>query len=147
MKRYLIIIPVIFLTVNCSHELPVNFSVTDYHWQLLKVETGTGEELKPEDKDYLRDDAYVLVFESDSTFRLNTSVNVARGKCIVMEEDDKIEIVTYQEITEIATADLEDMKLNNGLIKVIRQVEEYEKDGDHLVLEGMEGKAKFKKVD
>ena len=35
--------------------------------------------LKPERKDYFRENPFILKFDSDTTFSLNTSVNFAKG--------------------------------------------------------------------
>ena len=53
--------------------------ITGYKWRLNMIESD-GKQLTVTKDEYFREDAYILTFDNDSIFTLNTSVNSAKGK-------------------------------------------------------------------
>ncbi len=137
----LVIIPMI--TISCKKDVTDTTDITVWEWKVKSVTTN-GKTFKPKNKDYLRNDAYVLMFENDTTFKLNTSVNMARGNNLIIEKG-KVSISTYEEFTEVATADNEEIKLNKNLLTVFNEVTTYKVLGNILIFKGTKGEVKLKK--
>lgn len=137
----LIILPMV--TISCKKDVTDTTDITVWEWKLKFVQTDN-EKLKPKKKEYLRSDAYTLTFENDTTFKLNTSVNMAGGIYFIVEKG-KISISTYEEYTEVATTDNEEIKLNENLLSVFNSITTYEVLGDNLIFKGTQGKVEFKK--
>jgi hypothetical protein len=137
----LVIIPMI--TISCKKDLTDTTDITAWEWKVKSVTTN-GKTFKPKKKDYLRNDAYILVFENDMTFKLNTSVNMAGGNYLIVEKG-KVSISTYEEYTEVVTTDNKEVELNKNLLTVFNEVTTYEVLGDILIFKGTKGEVKLKK--
>ena len=135
------------LAVGCKKDITEKIDITEYEWELQHVDANNGGKLSVQNKDYLRDDAYVLNFNTDSTFSLYTSVNVAKGNYEIPQQGD-ISVHSYTAITEVGTTDEDVKKLNKNLIRVFNAVTSYEVFGGlnkTLVFDGPKGKVKFEK--
>ena len=138
---YFIIIPL--LAVGCKKDVTDTIDITAWKWELKAVTTGS-DTYKPKNKDYLRNDAYILTFEADSTFTLSTSVNYAGGNYTI-PKNGEISIYLYEETTEVATSDNDEKKLNENLLTVFSEVTTYQVLGKTLIFKGSKGEVEFKK--
>ena len=131
-----IIIIAIFplITFSCKEKEIYNIDITEFQWKLVAINFD-GKELTASKDEYFREDAFLLVFTSDSTFSLNTSVNYAQGKYSI-DQNGIISISNYHEFTEVAVVDTNEKELNSCLIKSINMVEEYMTTENSLILEG-----------
>ncbi|MBI4649061.1 MAG: hypothetical protein HY738_21345 [Bacteroidia bacterium] len=129
--------------VSCRKDLTDTINITEFKWMLKSINIDN-EILKPENKDYLRDDAYNLIFESDTNFIFNTSVNIAGGTFNITEKG-KISIFLYEEFTEVGTNDNEEKKLNENLILIFSTVTNYKVLGNTLSFKGENSEVKLKK--
>jgi hypothetical protein len=111
----------------------------------LKSIDSDGAVLTVSEDEYFREHAYVLRFTSDSTFNLNTSVNLAQGN-YSFNQKNNISISNYQEYTEVAAVDTFEKKLNELLIKSMNKVNKYMIIENMLIFEGGFGEIKFVKI-
>lgn len=135
----LLLLPLFF--TGCRQDVTATTHLLGSEWHLMRVTTG-GKIYKPEEDGYLREEAYVLTFNTDSTFTLRTSVNTAGGNYTNAGQGD-ISVHSYDEFTEVAVTDPEEKRLNEVLLKVVEAVTSYSVLGRTLVLNGSEGEAKF----
>jgi len=126
----------------CDKESELDLDLGSEQWDLISMEDNE-EIIVKENKDYFRDNAYVLTFDSDSTFTLNTSVNYAGGKYIITDYS-KMMIFSYHEFTEVATTDENEQKLTNKLLQELPKVYEYKIQKDKLTLITDNGNILFK---
>ena len=118
-------------------------NITKRAWKLRSVTSGN-KTLCPQKSDYIQDNAYLLEFNSDSTFWLPTSVNMAGGDYEIIE-NGIISILDYHEVTEVATNDSYERKLNSNLISVFNKVTNYEVISDTLHFKGKDCEVIFNK--
>lgn len=128
---------------SCKKDKTLEVDITKFEWVLQEINTWS-ETYKPEKKEYFRENAFVLNFDTDTTFSLNTSVNYAGGK-YKMETKGKILIVAYGESSSVGVADTKEQELNQNLINVFKEVTEYKVVGKTLVFKGRKGEIEFKK--
>ncbi len=142
-KSILMVIILPLMAFSCEEEKTNDIDITKWKWELRSVTSGN-KNLSPQKNDYLRDDAYLLEFTSDSTFQLSTSVNFAMGSYHIIKNGD-ISISNYHEITEIATTDDYERELNDSLINVFNKVTSYEVINNTLIFKGEVDKMVFDK--
>ena len=119
--------------------------ITGYKWRLNMIESD-GKQLTVTKDEYFREDAYILTFDNDSIFTLNTSVNSAKGKFSIDLETKRITVSNYHELTEIATSDINEQNLNDLLINSLNNINSFEQIGGYLALKGDFGVIKFEKI-
>jgi hypothetical protein len=127
---------------SCNTESELDLDIISEKWNLISIENN-GSVIEKENKDYFRDNAYVLIFDTDSTFSLNTSANYAGGKYIISDLS-KISIFSYHEFTEVATLDENEQLLTDKLIQEIPKVYEYKIQNEKLTLITDNGNITFK---
>jgi hypothetical protein len=119
--------------------------ITDYRWKLDVIES-EGKQLTLTKEEYFREDAFILKFDNDSVFTLNTSVNFAKGKFSIDLEAKKIMISNYHELTEVAASDMNEQSLNDLLISSMNNVNSFEQTNEILTLKGDFGVVIFEKL-
>jgi hypothetical protein len=119
--------------------------ITDYQWKLIMIESDE-KQLTVTKDEYFREDAYMLKFDNDSIFTLNTSVNSAKGIFLVDLESKSILISNYHEITEVAASNINEQNLNDLLINSMNHVISFEQMNNYLTLKGDFGEIKFEKI-
>lgn len=144
-RQYFLIISLLLTGLcfqSCDKESEFDLDILDEEWILVSVEND-GSVIEKENKDYFRDNAYVLFFDSDTTFSLNTGVNYAGGKYRISELQ-KMTISSYHEFTEVATTDEHEQQLTDKLILILPEVYGYEILNEKLTLNANNGKIIFK---
>lgn len=140
----LILFPLITVMTSCKKDKTLDIDITKFEWKLQEIRTG-GKTLKPERKDYFRENPFILKFDSDTTFSLNTSVNFAKGKYQI-ESKGEILIFTYGESTCVGTVDTKEQELNQNLLYVFKEVKKYIVVGETLLFKGTKGEVEFKEM-
>ena len=132
----------IILLLGCNKDITDELDIKSERWKLESIsDNGT---VKTENKDYFRENAYVLILYTDSTFQLNTSVNVAGGNYNIPKLGD-ITISYYGEYTKVGTSDEKEIALTEKLLNVMPNVERYKVLGNTLYFYTLSGEIKFKK--
>ena len=126
----------------CDKQNQLDLDIVSEQWDLISIEDN-GNLILKENKDYFRDNAYVLIFDTDSTFSLNSGVNHAGGTYKI-SDSSKMTIFSYQEFTEVATSDEHEQKLTDKLIQELPKVYEYKIQNDRLTLITDSGTILFK---
>ena len=137
-KFIIIIVPLLILTFIACHEED-STDIVQLSWQ-VKYICVENQNFKVKNKDYVNKEAYILIFKDDSVFQLNTSVNLAVGEFKIPTKNC-INILKYQEITEIGGQSIIDKKL----LQYIPTIYSYKILGDNLVLQGNNCEIKLKK--
>jgi len=117
--------------------------ITNWKWELKSVTSGN-KILTPQEKEYFADNAYILEFTSDSTFWLNTSINLAGGSYIIVKEG-VISISNYHEFTAVGTTDDYERELNDSLINIFNKVTTYQVLDNTLTFKDKTGEVAFDK--
>lgn len=128
---------------SCKKDKTLDLDITKFEWVLQEVNTGN-ETFMPEKKEYFTENAFVLKFETDTSFSLNTSINYAGGKYKI-ETKGEILIAAYGESTSVGAVNTKEQELNQNLIDVFKEVTEYKVVGKILVFKGAKGEVEFKK--
>ena len=126
------------ILIGCTKE---NVSETDialHRWKLNSV-TKDNISLVP-DMDNFVEDAYLLEFNSDSTFHMSTSVNSAGGKYSI-ETIGKIKVHNYHAFTEICC----ETEFDDVLLAAFVQVSSYETTGNLLIFKEIDLEIDFGK--
>lgn len=146
LEKQLVLFFIIFAIIascSCRKDTIDEIDITKWTWKLKSVTTNN-ETFKPQKNEYFRDNAYILDFENDSTFLLNTSVNYAGGIYKIVNKG-VINIFSFNEFTKVGTVDNSEKELNNNLLAVFREVTTYEVLGNILTFKGSKGEVEFKK--
>jgi hypothetical protein len=120
-----------------------DIDITKWKWELRSVISGN-KNLSPQKKDYMRHDAYLLEFISDSTFQMSTSVNFALGSYHIIKHG-VISISNYHELTEVGTSDDYERELNDSLVSVFNKITSYEWVNNKLTFKAEDCKIIFDK--
>lgn len=128
---------------SCKKDKTFDIDITRFEWVLQEVDIGN-EAFKYEKKKYFRENAFVLKFDTDTTFTLNTSVNYAGGKYKI-ETKGQVLIVSYSENTQVGAVDTKELELNQNLINTFKEVTEYKVIGKTLMFKSTAGQVEFKK--
>lgn len=118
-----------FFSSGCEDDNNPN-DITAYNWKLISIKSGD-EIIIVSEKSYVKEDAFILKFSNDSNFLLNTSINVAMGNFSIHQ--DNIELTKYQELTEVATNDSEQIQINDLLLEHLENVTEFSVNQDDLI--------------
>jgi hypothetical protein len=86
------------LIMGCKKDVTDSTDIRTLDWTLKAVTTNVAR-YKPKNVDYSRENAYNLIFETDSTFSLNTSVNYAGGN-FTIPKNGEVSIYFYEEATD-----------------------------------------------
>lgn len=127
--------------ISCNEKAADQTNITFWKWQLEAVIT-EDEIIKPGNKEYFREDAFILYFENDSVFSLNTSVNFAGGR-YTLGNNGGIIIHSFHEFTEVGTANDNERYLNKQLMKAFGKVTSYQLKRNSLIFSGTEEAVKF----
>ena len=138
-----ILFPLMTGMSSCKKDKTLDIDITKFSWTLKEVRT-IDKTLKPEKKEYFREEAFILKFDTDTTFILNTSVNFAGGKYLITQKG-KITIVVYGESTQVGAVDINEKELNENLLTVFSYVDEYKVAGKTLTFKGEKGEVEFKR--
>lgn len=118
-----------FFSLSCESENSSS-DITAYDWKLISIKSGD-ETIIISQKSYVKEGAYILKFLNDSTFFLNTSVNSAMGNYNIL--GDEIKVPKYQELTEVATNDPEQIQINDLLLQHLGNVTKYSINQEELI--------------
>ena len=144
--RLLILIGTLILSglifQSCNKENDLDLEIKSEQWNLISINENDVLTVK-EPKDYFRDNAFILIFETDSTFSLNTGVNYAGGKYMISSLNE-MTIFSYHEFTEVATTDKNEQELTDKLIQQLPKVTGYTIENDKLSLITDDGNVLFK---
>ncbi len=141
-----VIISVFFVFADCESENIDNEQVIDpilWEWELESFDNN-GTTFHPEEWDNLIPDAYKLIFLSDSSFRLRTSVNEAGGSYTILDTH-KIVIYSYHEFTEVGQGRDNIRRLDDNLIVVFKESDYYQASETKLTFKGTMGNVIFRK--
>ncbi len=127
------------ILINCNKDKTDTIDITKHKWKIESITTNNTTYKTP-DKVRLKH-AYLLVFESDSSFSLNTSVNTGSGSYDLISYGS-LEIKYYSELTEVGGQNEFDYKL----LDVMPSVVSYQVIGNNLILKGEEGEIVLKKT-
>jgi len=135
-----VLVLALFGMVSChTEELDFN-TVRDQKWLLKCINDGSNLNVK--NKDYHREDAFILEINGDSFYSLNSDANYAGGSFEV-PENGKIEIGSYGEFSEAASSDEHAREVVSKLTETLPLVTEYKIMGNHLYFKGPDLKIKF----
>lgn len=126
-----------FAFLCCKKDITDSTDITKYKWDLKYIKDN--DKLKPEKySDCVA--SYILVFHSDTTFQLSTSVNEAIGIYNIFSKG-KIDIIKYQVSSEACCENEFDEKL----LLIFKNVNTYRVIGNTLIFSSGIGEVKFKK--
>lgn len=135
----LIFFPAILCNGCKKEDLTDTIDITQFSWKLKKISVD-GNKIKVKEDDYFNNEAYILVFENDSIFRLNTSVNLAKGSYQITTKGD-ISIFNYQEYTEVGVQN----DIDDKLLQVTSKITSYKVLENILLLKGDNCEIELKK--
>ncbi len=135
----LILFPAILCNGCKKGDLTDTIDITQFSWKLKKISVD-GEKYKVKEDNYFNGKAYVVIFENDSVFQLNTSVNLAKGSYQITTKGD-ISIFNYQEYTEVGGQNEIDAKL----LQVTSKITSYKVLENILLLKGDNCEIELKK--
>ena len=124
--------------VGCTNRA-CDVDITNYEWELKYVETGGEKCNNTKGKS-----AYVLQFNLDTVFGMNTPSNLAGG-FYEIEECGDIIVHTYHNLTEAGEFP-EDVPLNTALYETFGAVTEYTLQGKKLTFSGSRGTVVFREI-
>jgi hypothetical protein len=135
----LIFFPAI-LSNGCKKEdITDTIDITQFSWKLKKISVD-GNKIKVKEDDYFNNEAYILVFENDSIFRLNSSVNLAKGSYQITTKG-YINVLNYQEITKVGGQN----EIDDKLLQVTSKITSYKVLENILLLKGDNCEIELKK--
>jgi hypothetical protein len=117
--------------------------MTQYNWKLISIEDGNKTIIVSE-QSYVKNSSYVLSFLDKTNFSLDTSVNTARGKFTI--NSNNLIITEYQELSEAATNDSEQLKINNLLLERFADVVQFTYEQEILRISGNQIAFSFKEI-
>lgn len=123
---------------SCKKDKTLELDITKSQWELILI-TQNGVEHKKPKEEFQNPDAYILSFESDSTFWLNFSVNTGYGKYGI-SSNGNIVIDSYDNITRAAMSDFD-----KKLLSEFRIMTSYTVKGKTLTFKGNNSEVEFKK--
>ncbi len=126
------------ILIGCTKENVSEIDISLHSWKLNSV-TKDNISLVP-DMDDFAVEAYLLEFNSDSTFHMSTSVNYAGGKYSI-ETLGKIKVHNYHPFTEICC----ETEFDDALLAAFAQVSSYETTGNRLIFKGIDLEIDFGK--
>lgn len=127
MKKLIFSILVVILFAGCQSEEVVD--ITQHTWKMDKI-MDHNHIYTVKNKDYLRDDAYMLIFLNDSIFQLNTSINLAYGNYEIPAKNSII--MDYSVVTEVGGG----YKIDTVLVNCIGKIASYKNKNNKLIFEG-----------
>ena len=142
MKRkifLLILFPAILCNGCKKEDLTDTIDITQFSWIMQSI-TIEENKFKVKEDNYFNNEAYVLIFENDSTFQLNTSVNLSKGSFQISSKGN-INILNYHEITEVGGQN----EIDNKLLQNISSITSYQVLNDILIMKGINCEIEFKK--
>lgn len=98
---------------GCKKELTDSMDITQSEWTMDCIAFGK-DKTKVKCKDCKSDNAYILKFENDTMFRLNTSVNGALGRYEIESPGD-FRVTHYGEATSVGGGNDMDEKILKNL--------------------------------
>lgn len=117
--------------VSCNNNDSVSNELTDYQWRLVSIQL-ENETIAISESSYVNSSSYILKFPDSSSFIFNTSINAAGGNFTM--NGDEIKLDNYQELSEAATNDPEQLRINNFLLDQLNVVIRYSIKQDELIL-------------
>ena len=135
----LCLIIVLTSTISCKKDLTDSINITESNWQLKSIVTN-GKKYKASKEDPSQENAYLLIFNNDSIFSLNLSVNYAKGNYNIFS-NGAIIINSYQASTKICCEN----DFDNKLIETFSTVTSYKVINNTLTFKGEKGEIKFTK--
>jgi hypothetical protein len=114
---------------NCK-KMTDSIDITKSDWTLDCIEVGRDKQ-KVRCKDCKNDLAYILTFENDTLFRMNTSVNHARGRYTI-PESGILDVSGYGEISEACCTNA----LDDLILEKMNTVSSYVAYNNKIVLHG-----------
>ena len=135
----LILFPTIFCSGCKKEDLTDTTNITEFSWKLKSIKI-KGNKSKVKEDTYFNDKAYILVFENDSIFKLNTSVNLAIGNFEIINIGI-INISNYQESTEVGGKN----EIDDKLLQNIPLITSYQVLSNYLFFKGNDIKIEFEK--
>ena len=142
-KVFLVICPLLFLISGCENDDSGPYNLTDNQWRLASISTES-EWIDILENSYFMPSSYILMFANETKFNLNTSVNTAAGDYTF--NNDEIEFSNYQELSEVATNDSEQLRINKYLLDHLERVRRFEISQDKLILYLESEKLLFERV-
>ena len=136
---FLVFFPAILCSSCEKEDLTDSIDITQFSWMINSI-TITDIKHKVKKDNYHNSEAYILVFESDSIFKLNTSVNLAKGKFQIYSKGN-INVFYYHEITEVGGQ----TEIDNKLLKYVPSVSSYQVFNNILLLKGKNCEIELKK--
>jgi hypothetical protein len=134
----LMLFPLLTGMASCQKDKTHELDITKFQWELKLITQNDVEHKKPNEA-FQNPDAYILRFESDSTFRLNFSINTGYGNYLI-STNGNIAIDSYDNITRAAMSDFDDK-----LLYVFRIMTSYTVKGKALTFKGNNSGVEFKK--
>lgn len=135
----LILFPAILCNGCKKEDLTDTIDITQFSWKLKKISVD-GKKYKVKEDNYFNGKAYVVIFENDSVYQLNTSVNLAKGSYQITTKG-YINVLNYQEITKVGGQNEIDAKL----LQVTSKITSYKVLENILLLKGDNCEIELKK--
>jgi hypothetical protein len=134
----LIILPLMTGIFSCQKDKTFDLDITTTEWELKSVTVNANEHKRP-NGNFHHPEAYVLIFENDTTFWLHLSSNSSGGKYTIPTKGI-IEIETYSNLTEIAMTEFDEL-----VLEVFIKMTSYKVKGRTLTFKGNNSEVEFKK--
>jgi len=140
---YYFITVFILLFGSCEKDVTNTTDITTSKWKLTSMTLGK-DSYVPTNRESLKNNAYVLDFENDSTFWLSTSVNLAGGYFRI-PKIGAISVSSYRKFTLALAIVKEEKELNDNLVKLLNEITAYEVICNTLIFKGTNGEIEFLK--
>ncbi|MDD2687929.1 MAG: META domain-containing protein [Bacteroidales bacterium] len=134
----LIIFPLITGISSCQKDKTLELDITKSKWELKSVIVNSNKHKKP-NGNFHHPEAYILIFENDTTFWLHLSSNSSGGKYRIPTKGS-ITIETYSNLTEMGMTEFDELVLD-----VFIKMTSYTVEGNTLICKGSNSEVEFKK--
>lgn len=135
------ILIIVLSTLGCSNSEQENMDILQNEWLLTTIRL-QGETLILNEDSYPNESSYLLIFNENSTFVFDTSVNSAIGSFSL--DNRNIRFRNYSELTEVAPSSTEQLRIDESLLNEIPNVRSFSIDENELVLFSENGEFVFK---
>ena len=132
--KFIAIVLISAFLISCKKDTTDSTNIFDYDWSMLSFSDGKRKIITN------KDHQYKLEFINDSSFEMNSSVNLAKGGFVILSKGN-IKIQYYHSITEVGGENIIDARL----FALFPLMKSYKVLGNYLYFENNENYIKFRR--